>query len=48
MREMAGAIHQHYYSVAKTGKLNESGERVASEKHMQMLLDDLKTGGGAY
>jgi hypothetical protein len=44
VRSLANAIHQHYYSVAKTGRLNEQGEKVASEKHMQMLYDDLLHG----
>ena len=44
VRQMANAIHQHYYSVAKSGKLNENGEDVANKEHMQMLLDDLLHG----
>ena len=44
VRQMANAIHSHFYSIAKTGRLNESGEKVASEKHMQMLYDELLDG----
>ena len=44
VRKLANAIHQHYYSIAKTGRLNEQGEKVANEKHMEMLKDDLLHG----
>ena len=49
VRELAGAVHSHYYSVAKTGKLTtdgEGGERVASEAHMKVLLEELMKSGG--
>ena len=44
VREIANAIHSHYYSVAKTKRLNEQGEEVANEEHVQLLLDDLSVG----
>ena len=44
VREMANTIHSHYYSVAKSGKLNSQGEEVASKEHMKLLLDDLMHG----
>ena len=44
VREMANAIHQHYYSVAKSGKLNASGEEVANKEHMEALMKDLLHG----
>jgi len=44
VRGYADAVHQHFYSVAKTGKLNEHGEAVANEKHMKELMDELLMG----
>jgi hypothetical protein len=41
---MANTIHQHYYSVAKSGKLNANGEEVANKDHMEMLYKDLLMG----
>ena len=44
VREMANAIHQHYYSVCKSGKLNANGEEVANKDHMEALMKDLLHG----
>jgi len=44
VRSMANTIHQHYYSVAKSGKLNANGEEVANKDHMEMLYKDLLMG----
>ena len=41
---MANAIHQHYYSVCKSGKLNANGEEVANKDHMEALMKDLLHG----
>jgi hypothetical protein len=41
VRDMAGAIHSHYCSVCRSGKINSNGEAVASEEHAQILLDEL-------
>jgi len=44
VRDLANAIHQHFYSVAKSGRLNANGEAVANEKHMKELMDELLVG----
>ena len=48
VRTIANNIHQTFYSIGKTKRLNEQGEAVANEKSAQLLCDDLLHGVDNY